>query len=158
MGGSKVYPEGSEPASSPSFFDCWCIACLCRKHEPLNMDEKSALEVVRKALLETKEGNESILSELLTRAWKGLYPDDTELPLVSDKWKMLGFQSSNPGTDVRTGLFPMRSVVYFIETYPKQARDILSSSQQPSSEYPFAACAFNVSVSLHILSSILFSI
>ena len=148
MGGSRVYPAGSEPAPSASFFECWCCACLFRKHVELTKDEKDALETVRKALLETKEGNERKLEKLLARYWKGVYPDESAIPNSSDKWKLLGFQSSKPETDVRTGLFPMRSVVYFIEKYPKQAREIILSSQQPDAEYPFTACAFNVSVTL----------
>ena len=97
-------------------------------------------------LLIDEQKDERVLKDMLQKVWKIVYgeplPED-----VSDDWKKLGFQSSNPTTDVRSGLFPMRQLVYLAESFPTETKQMVKDSTMKDFEYPFAACCFNVSVS-----------
>merc|ERR1711879_492016 len=54
---------------------------------------------------------------------------------TSPRWKRLGFQSSNPRTDLRTGIIALDNFAYFFEQYPEDAQRLCLES---SSNYPLA--------------------
>ena len=144
-------PAGSVP------FSCWCCVCFERKEYLLSDEEKAALLSFQKFLDEPKEGNEKALTDMFNKFWTIVYTDDPLPEPISPEWKKLGFQSANPSTDVRSGLAPMRQVLYFAEQFPDHAKALVNDSLRKDCEYPFAACCFNVSVSFidqgHVLRS-----
>ena len=141
----RVYPEVQTQGSVP--FSCWCCVCFERKEYILTEIEQTALITFKKSLEEPKEGNEAVLMELFNRFWSIVYSDVPLPDPISPEWKKLGFQSANPSTDVRSGLFPMRQVVFFAENFPDHTKALVQDSLRKECEYPFAACCFNVSVS-----------
>ena len=67
---------------------------------------------------------------------------------ISEDWKLLGFQGTNPQTDFRgVGLLSLKVLVYLGERYP-QLIDVLMSLQSPSlphpREYPLACAGINL--------------
>ncbi len=75
----------------------------------------------------------------------------SRMPAVpSAEWKALGFQGTDPGTDLRSlGVFGLMQLVHYAERHAREARAILARSLGTSGAcgayWPFAAVALNVS-------------
>ncbi|KAI8874261.1 hypothetical protein GQ42DRAFT_112317, partial [Ramicandelaber brevisporus] len=64
---------------------------------------------------------------------------------VSEYWKEIGFQGSDPSTDLRgAGMLSLDDLLYFAQNYPAEARFALESSNHPVSWYPFATFGINL--------------
>ncbi|CAK0808466.1 unnamed protein product [Prorocentrum cordatum] len=63
---------------------------------------------------------------------------------ISPRWKRLGFQSSNPRTDLRTGILALDSLVYLVERYPQPAQRMVVEAASDEYDYPFAVASINV--------------
>lgn len=52
------------------------------------------------------------------RLWTATYPDTKLESRVSEQWKLLGFQGTDPATDFRgMGLLGLEQLVYFSENH-----------------------------------------
>ena len=72
--------------------------------------------------------------------------DDPDPPTVGPMWADLGFQGSDPATDLRsTGIFGLLQVLYLIEYYPVFAGLFFRTAISPLREFPFVLVAFNFS-------------
>lgn len=60
----------------------------------------------------------------------------------SESWKRLGFQSSDPRTDVRAGRFALDQLHYLAVMYPERLQNLVS--QAIELEYFFAISCFNL--------------
>jgi engulfment and cell motility protein 2 len=78
---------------------------------------------------------------LLHELWNLLFTG-AEPSLKSPRWKDVGFQGNDPGTDFRgAGIFGLKQLLYLATIYPAELHEILRSA-----DYPFAISALNVSV------------
>jgi len=66
------------------------------------------------------------------------------LGLTSPRWRLLGFQSNDPRTDLRTGRLALEALVYFAEQYPRVAARLVQEAQSNGIDYPFAVASINV--------------
>ena len=57
--------------------------------------------------------------DLLLRLWKAVFPDQELKSRVSEQWKQMGFQGTDPATDFRgMGLLGLFNLIYIAETHP----------------------------------------
>lgn len=68
-----------------------------------------------------------------------------ELGRTSPRWRQLGFQSSDPRSDFRTGITALDSLVYLLERYPMAARQMVREAHSDGLDYPFAVASINIS-------------
>jgi hypothetical protein len=72
--------------------------------------------------------------------------EDADPPTRGPMWADLGFQGSDPGTDLRsTGMFGLLQILYVLEYFPVLAGTMYAVSTSPVREFPFALVAFNFS-------------
>ena len=66
--------------------------------------------------------------------WKTVFPAKQLASRVSEQWKDMGFQGTDPATDFRgMGLLGLEQLIYFAERYPgmvrSQERELLGVTQ-----------------------------
>jgi len=65
--------------------------------------------------------------------WKMVFPDVQLESRVSEQWKKMGFQGTDPATDFRgMGLLGLQNLMYFAETYPEIFRKIVKEQSSRS--------------------------
>lgn len=81
---------------------------------------------------------------LLCEIWNAAFPDNRLDEFArSEGWKSLGFQSSDPHTDIRAGRFALDQLHYMAVMYPESLRQWVRQAEEL--EYFFAISCFNVS-------------
>jgi hypothetical protein len=82
--------------------------------------------------------------KLLLEIWNAAFPTEPMHSMVlGNHWKRLGFQGSNPFSDVRAGQLAPLQLHYFASSYPMLMRCITQEAEEFG--YPFACSCFNVS-------------
>ncbi|CAD7941678.1 unnamed protein product [Amoebophrya sp. A120] len=72
-----------------------------------------------------------------------------KIQLRDERWKKVGFQSTNPATDFRGGgILSLYCMMYLAEKYGEETRRMIAESQQEESFYLFACACINVTVQL----------
>jgi len=85
---------------------------------------------------------------LLRRLWQVSMPGKKLDSLVSNQWKLIGFQGANPATDFRSmGLLGLLNLIYFAENYTEKVRKILTAQR----EYPWAVTGINITNMLLVM-------
>lgn len=80
--------------------------------------------------------------EMLRELWMHVFPD-SEVPetVQSPRWKDIGFQGVNPGTDFRgAGITGLHHLLYLVTRQTEDFRRIRSGAV----DYPFAISALNI--------------
>lgn len=85
--------------------------------------------------------------DLLKKLWTLTYPNVKLDSRVSEQWKQLGFQGTDPATDFRgMGLLGLLNLIYFAETYTDIFRKIVvTQATRKEKDYPVAVAGINVS-------------
>lgn len=89
--------------------------------------------------------------ESLKALWHAVFPDRELVGLISDQWKEMGWQGSDPSTDFRGGGFiSLENLLFFARKYPKSFQRLLHKQEGKRSEweYPFAVAGINISFML----------
>ncbi|XP_051135839.1 uncharacterized protein LOC127254656 isoform X2 [Andrographis paniculata] len=89
--------------------------------------------------------------EALKALWHMSFPDIEFQGLISEQWKEMGWQGSNPSTDFRgCGFLSLENLLYFARNYPATFHRLLlkKSGQRALWEYPFAAAGVNITFML----------
>jgi hypothetical protein len=83
---------------------------------------------------------------MLKDLWRTAFPG-TDVPSAppDHRWKSLGFQGPNPYTDLRTGTFPLRQMVYMATHYPEVWGRLATEAGAVGHEYPLAVSMINLS-------------
>lgn len=78
----------------------------------------------------------------MQQLWQHAFLDPTPPEsLLSERWKEIGFQGTNPGTDFRgAGLLGLQQLLYFVMHYPEDFRKVRTAAF----DYPFAISALNI--------------
>lgn len=63
---------------------------------------------------------------------------------TSPRWRQLGFQSSDPCADLRTGRLALEALLHLAERYPLATGQMVRESQSDGLDYPFALANINV--------------
>lgn len=119
----------------------------------LSESEQRALDEFRERTAKNFDVNDDEHQKVLQRLWKMSFLDDRDgYAPVSDKWKMLGFQTNNPSTDFRgAGIFGLSNLIYYGEKYPRRFNKAIgdrTNKEFDLSQYPFAISGLNVTMLL----------
>jgi ELMO/CED-12 family len=135
------------------FRDC-CLSrtcCFSPFFPALSTEESAAYDFSRTRANELKDDKAStvLLFEIYNAVFsdelntQGSSQDNPAISIPSPEWKKLGFQNSNPLTDIRTGMLCLRHLHNYVMKYPEKVKSIVSKNT-----YPFAIAVFNVSWTL----------
>jgi len=77
--------------------------------------------------------------------WSFLMPHQSLKSRISEQWKDIGFQGTNPATDFRgMGMLGLDGLHYFAKSYPLKCRDVLLRSHHPKYWFSFAIVGINI--------------
>lgn len=120
---------------------------------------RKQLYIFQKHKLHMYKGNRSIAYDktnpdheaTLMRLWAATYPDTKLESRVSEQWKLLGFQGTDPATDFRgMGLLGLEQLVYFAENHSDIFRKIVNGQiARKEREYPVAVAGINLTQKLY---------
>jgi hypothetical protein len=84
--------------------------------------------------------------EMLLKLWSFIFPNDPLSSRVSDQWKILGFQGTDPASDFRgMGMLGLHNLIYFAEKYTDVFRAIVKRNvDRGSRDYPAAVAGINI--------------
>lgn len=88
--------------------------------------------------------------ETLLQLWNHIFPSSPLTARVSEQWKILGFQGTDPASDFRgMGLLGLNNLVYFAEKYTETFRAIVKRNvDRGSRDYPAAVAGINITQTL----------
>ncbi|XVF66861.1 hypothetical protein PTKIN_Ptkin10aG0072600 [Pterospermum kingtungense] len=89
--------------------------------------------------------------EALIALWHIAFPNVALKGLISEQWKEMGWQGSNPSTDFRgCGFISLENLLFYGRTYPASFHRLLfkQGGNRATWEYPFAVAGINVSFML----------
>lgn len=134
--------------------DYLLCGCLCgsneRKGTALTEDEEEFLGTLRGYMTRPFDSSNPDHISLFKSIWRNAFPE-AEMPMdVDARWTRLGFQSSNPRTDVRTGVHSIESLEYISRHCTTDFRRMVAEAGNRDTEYPFAASCVNIAFSLLI--------
>eukprot|EP01113_Clastostelium_recurvatum_P031692 TRINITY_DN3983_c0_g1_i2.p1 TRINITY_DN3983_c0_g1~~TRINITY_DN3983_c0_g1_i2.p1 ORF type:complete len:737 (-),score=209.05 TRINITY_DN3983_c0_g1_i2:84-2294(-) len=94
---------------------------------------------------------------LLMRLWSATFPDVKLEARVSEQWKLIGFQGTDPATDFRgMGIVGLENLLYFAENHGEVFRKIVSTNlARKEREYPVASAGINLSQMLFDLLKVM---
>lgn len=87
----------------------------------------------------------------LLALWRAAYPDVALKGLVSEQWKDIGWQGTNPSTDFRhCGFVALENLLFLARTYPASFLKLLfkTAGKRAKWEYPFAVAGINITFML----------
>jgi len=114
----------------------------------LSPERREALLILKARADEKAQGNpdlESLLKRLgsaMAGAVSGV--EGSTLGSTSPRWRQLGFQSSDPRSDLRTGILALDCLVFMAERYPLATSQMIREAQSNGIDYPFAVASINV--------------
>jgi len=90
---------------------------------------------------------------LLMKLWSATFPGVTLDTRISEQWKLIGFQGTDPATDFRgMGLLGLQNLLYFAEIYPEIFRKIVTvQAERKERDYPVAVAGINITQMLYEL-------
>ena len=94
----------------------------------------------------TNPEHEAMLMEL----WTTCFPNEQLENRVSEQWKLLGFQGTDPGTDFRgMGILGLKHILYFAKKYTRIFTEMaMTQAQRKSHYYPVSTAGINISAML----------
>ncbi|CAL8249940.1 unnamed protein product [Boreogadus saida] len=101
------------------------------------------------------DNSQAVHMRVLQTIYKRLVGGRLDCARYGDHWENIGFQGTDPATDLRgTGFLGLMHTLYFVmdpETLPL-ARDIYKLSQHPTQNFPFSVMSINMTrIALQVL-------
>lgn len=108
-----------------------------------SMQNRNLLLGFKSQISQPYDQSNPLHEEQLLKLWNVSFPDTPLEARVSQQWKELGFQGTNPSTDFRgCGVFGLSNLLYFHQEYP-HSFIILQRGQHHDEKYPFAITGMN---------------
>lgn len=128
-----------------------------RMHREL-LEERDLVFAIAQCSL---DNNQAVHMRVLQTVYKRLSGKRLDCPRYGTHWENIGFQGTDPATDLRgTGFLGLMHTLYLVmdpETLPL-ARDIYKLSQHPTQNFPFSVMSINMTrIALHALREELLS-
>lgn len=137
------------PGSMEFILSCFCV------HTILPHKLASTKETILATALIPFQNDETIHLAVLRTLYRQLTGGKLDCPRYGQHWEDIGFQGSDPATDLRgVGFLGLVQVLYLLIT-PELlpfARDVYALSRKEDQEFPLMVLSLNVTrISLHIL-------
>ncbi|XP_064209930.1 ELMO domain-containing protein 3 isoform X1 [Anguilla rostrata] len=122
-----------------------------RLHRELTEERDLVFAIARCSL----DNGQKVHTRVLQTIYKRLTGSRADCPRYGPHWETVGFQGTDPATDLRgTGFLGLMHTLYLVmdpEMLPL-ARDIYKLSQHPTQNFPFSVMSFNITrIALHAL-------
>ncbi|XP_002971167.2 ELMO domain-containing protein A [Selaginella moellendorffii] len=120
-------------------------------HIDLTPVQEERLHKLQKRLQVAFDGSNSKHAEALVALWHEAFPGRLFDGLITEKWKEMGWQGTDPSTDFRGGGFiSLENLLFLAQRYPRSFSKLLhkEEGQRSEWEYPFAVAGINVSFML----------
>ncbi|XP_036382697.1 ELMO domain-containing protein 3 [Megalops cyprinoides] len=122
-----------------------------RLHRELTEERDLVFAIARCSL----DNSQKVHTRVLQTIYKRLTGSRVDCPRYGPHWETVGFQGTDPATDLRgTGFLGLMHTLYLVmdpEMLPL-ARDIYKLSQHPTQNFPFSVMSFNITrIALHAL-------
>ncbi|CAG9332376.1 unnamed protein product [Blepharisma stoltei] len=120
---------------------CSDKCCRCGRYK-LTYDEIEALNQLRSRCKILYNKDNAAHTEMLKQLWRVTFPElEPPEDCISVKWKEIGFQGTDPGTDFRgAGIFGLQQILYLATHYPQEYKQFIESA----TDYSFCISALNV--------------
>lgn len=84
--------------------------------------------------------------KMLMRLWRAVFPDLELKTRVSEQWKAMGFQGTDPATDFRgMGMLGLSNLIYIAEKHPVIFRRIVKEqASRDDNDYPVAVTGISI--------------
>ncbi|KAG0455247.1 hypothetical protein HPP92_024223 [Vanilla planifolia] len=85
--------------------------------------------------------------EALRALWNATYPNQELHGLISEQWKLMGWQGKDPSTDFRgAGFISLENLLFFAKTFSASFQRLLNKQggKRAAWEYPFAVAGVNI--------------
>ncbi|XP_054815734.1 uncharacterized protein LOC129315751 isoform X1 [Prosopis cineraria] len=118
---------------------------------PLHPLQERRLQRLQERLLVPFDETRPDHQEALRALWRCAFPNVALRGLISEQWKDMGWQGSNPSTDFRgCGFISLENLLFHARTYPASFHRLLHKRDGDRStwEYPFAIAGINISFML----------
>jgi hypothetical protein len=111
---------------------CWVFDCMRKNY--ISEDEKGRfIRLANRALKPYEKENlleEKTLKNLFSKAFGSLSLKELGQDLLSDKWKIMGFQTNDPRRDFRGGgLMGLSNIIDFMESRPALYEEMLAKTR-----------------------------
>ncbi|CAM6035866.1 unnamed protein product [Sphagnum compactum] len=113
--------------------------------------QEERLEYLQQCLSVPFDGSRAEHQDALRALWHAAFPDRTLPGLVSEQWKEMGWQGTDPSTDFRGGGFiSLQNLLFFSQKFPASFHRLLhkQDGKRATWEYPFAVAGLNISFML----------
>lgn len=137
----KIVVEELAPATS-------CFGCLSRPRLtfPGAVDERDRFFCTASTRFDPRNAVHVSMLQTIHRKIVG-NGSCGDVPLIGGHWEGIGFQGSDPATDLRgCGVLSLFQLLHLVETQPELARRFHSASQHAVRHFPMACAAINVTL------------
>jgi hypothetical protein len=115
----------------------------------LDYDTRQRLEEFKTFGLTPYDSENHEHEKLLGKLWVACMDDAPLKSRISEQWKELGFQGTNPATDFRgSGVLGLTNLLYFANTYRSIFRKQFTRTAQTANSYPFVIAGLNITMLL----------
>lgn len=123
-----------------------CFACFSRPRLafPGALDERDRVFCIAATSYEPRN---AVFTKMLQTLYVKLTRTQREVPLSGTHWEDIGFQGSDPSTDLRgCGVLSLLQMLYLVEKHSELAFRFHSLSQHPTRHFPLACALINITL------------
>ncbi|KAK1943541.1 ELMO domain-containing protein 3 [Phytophthora citrophthora] len=123
-----------------------CIRCLSRPRLtfPGAIEERDRVFCIAATAF---DAHNDIVVGILQTIYRKITKTSRDVPLIGRHWEDIGFQGSDPSTDLRgCGVLSLLQILYLVDTYPDLALRFHALSQHPTRHFPFSCVLINVTL------------
>ncbi|KAG1690570.1 hypothetical protein DVH05_028073 [Phytophthora capsici] len=123
-----------------------CIHCLSRPRLtfPGALEERDRVFCIAATAF---DAHNDIAVGILQTIYRKIMKTSRDVPLIGRHWEDIGFQGSDPSTDLRgCGMLSLLQILYLVDTFPDLALRFHALSQHPTRHFPFSCVLINVTL------------
>lgn len=123
-----------------------CFSCLSRPRLtfPGAIDERDRVFCIAATSFDPSN---DVFCRMVQTIYARLVPSPSAPPLIGGHWEQIGFQGSDPATDLRgVGVLALLQMLYLVESHGELARRLHSLSQHSTRHFPFACALINTTL------------
>jgi len=131
------------------------LLCCLRQSRPLPPHQRLTVKLIQATALIAFSNEDPLHLSMLRTIYRQLTSSTVDCPRYGSHWETIGFQGTDPSTDLRgVGILGLVQAVYLVTT-PEVlpfTRDLFSLSRSEGQEFPLLVLSLNITrITLHVL-------
>jgi len=131
------------------------LLCCLRQPRPLPPHQRLTVKLIQATALIAFSNEDPLHLSMLRTIYRQLTSSTVDCPRYGSHWETIGFQGTDPSTDLRgVGILGLVQAVYLVTT-PEVlpfTRDLFSLSRSEGQEFPLLVLSLNITrITLHVL-------